>query len=158
MKRLALATLLLAVAGASLAQVKVTDPWVRGTVASQKSTGAFMQLSSPTATRLVDVSAPDMRVEIHEMSMQGDVMRMKQITGLDLPAGKTVELKPGSYHLMFFNVRHQLKEGDTVPLTLTFENAQKARETVKVQAPVRALNAQVPADMGMKMKEGHSSH
>jgi len=155
MKHIALASFLIAITGTTLAQVKVTDPWVRGTVASQKSTGAFMQLSSPTATRLVDASAPDMRVEIHEMSMQGDVMRMKQITGLDLPGGKTVELKPGSYHLMFFDVNHQLKEGDTVPLTLTFENAKKARETVKVQAPVRALNAQAPADKGMKMKEHH---
>ncbi|WP_225784799.1 copper chaperone PCu(A)C [Xenophilus sp. Marseille-Q4582] len=131
---------LLALAGLAQAQVRVKEPWVRATVAQQQATGAFMQLHSPKATRLVGVSTPLTPVaEVHEMAMQGDVMRMRQVAGMELPAGKTVELKPGGYHLMLMNLKGQVKEGQTVPLTLTFEGADGQRETVQVQAPVRAL-------------------
>lgn len=125
------------------AQVSVSQPWVRATVAQQQSTGAFMQLSSPTATRLVGVSTPLTSVaEVHEMAMQGDVMRMRQVQALELPAGKAVELRPGGYHVMLMNLKTHVKEGQTVPLTLSFESPDGKRETVQVQAPVRALTAQ----------------
>lgn len=140
MKNFLFATSLLAFSVGAMAQITVTDPWVRSMVPGQKSTGAFMQLNSVEDSRLVDASSPNFIVEIHEMSMHGNVMRMKQIDGIDLPAGKTVELKPGSYHLMFIDVKKQLKEGDTVPLTLRFENTEKVSQTIKVNVPVKALN------------------
>ena len=133
---------LVALSSAAHAQVSVKEPWVRATVARQQATGAFMQLHSPTATRLVGVSTPLTPVaEVHEMALHGDVMRMRQVSTLDLPAGKTVALQPGGYHLMLMNLSAQVKEGQTVPLTLTFEDADGKRETVQVQAPVRALAA-----------------
>jgi copper(I)-binding protein len=129
-------------AGAAHAQVSVKDAWVRATVPQQKATGAFMQLHAASATRLVAVSSPlTPDVEIHEMSMVGDVMRMRQVKALDLPAGKTVELKPGDYHVMLLNLKEQVREGDTVPLTLVFEGKGGKSESVKVGAPVRALTA-----------------
>ena len=141
MKHFIFATVLLSTAACALAQVKVDEPWIRGTVPLQEATGGFMQLHSPTDTRLVEAESPVARVEIHEMSMQGDIMRMKQIDGLDLPAGQTVELKPGSYHLMFTGLKSQLKEGDTVPLTLVFKDKHGKAESVELKVPVRALNA-----------------
>ena len=145
---LLLATLL-GLAGLAQAQITVKEPWVRATVAQQQATGAFMQLQSPTATRLVGVSTPLTPVaEVHEMAMQGDVMRMRQVPAIDLPAGKAVALKPGGYHLMLMNLKSQVKEGQTVPLTLTFEGTDGKRETVQVQAPVRALTAAAGAHGG----------
>ncbi|RYF83078.1 MAG: copper chaperone PCu(A)C [Comamonadaceae bacterium] len=133
---------MLGMAGLAQAQITVKEPWVRATVAQQQATGAFMQLQSPTGTRLVGVSTPLTPVaEVHEMAMQGDVMRMRQVPALELPAGKAVELKPGGYHVMLMNLKAQVKEGQTVPLTLTFEGADGKRETVQVQAPVRALTS-----------------
>ena len=124
------------------AQVRVTDPWVRATVAQQQATGAFMQLTAPTDTRLVSAASPAAAiVEIHEMAMENDVMRMRQIPGLALPAGKPVALAPGGYHIMLIDLIRQVKPGDKVPLTLVFEQAGGKRETAQVQAEVRALNA-----------------
>ncbi|OGA02747.1 MAG: hypothetical protein A3I00_02280 [Betaproteobacteria bacterium RIFCSPLOWO2_02_FULL_64_12] len=126
----------------ALAQVEVKDPWVRGTVSQQKATGAFMQIKSQKAARLVEIRSPVAGVvEIHEMRMEKDVMRMRALRGLDLPAGKTVEFKSGGYHVMLLGLKRQLKAGDTVPLTLVIEGTDGKRETVEVQAPVRPLAA-----------------
>jgi periplasmic copper chaperone A len=136
---LALAAASLAPAFA-LAQVTVTDPWVRATVPAQKVSGAFMQLRSAKAARLVEVKSPVAgRVEIHEMAMQGQTMRMRAIEGLDLPAGQPVNLASGGYHVMLFDLQRQLKEGEQVPLTLTVQGADGKRENIAVQAPVRPL-------------------
>lgn len=141
-RSLALPALLLSLAAAAQAQVTVTAPWVRATVPQQKATGAFMQLKSPQAVKLVSVTSPVAGVaEVHEMRMDGQVMRMRAVKALDLPAGQAVELKPGSYHLMLMDLKNPVKEGDQVPLTLVFEGANQQRETVQVSAPVRALNA-----------------
>ena len=140
-----------AAAPAALAQVAVSDAWVRGTTASQKATGAFMQLRSAYDVSLVSASSPVAGVvEIHEMKMEGGVMRMSAISALPLPAGKTVELKPGGYHVMLMALRAQLKEGDAVPVTLTFKDKDGRESAVVVNAPVRALTA---APMG-----GHGKH
>lgn len=143
MKRLLTASILyLSLAGAAFAQVAVSDPWVRATVASQKASGAFMTLTAPRDTRLVAASSPVAGVvEIHEMAMHDNVMRMRAIDALALPAGKAVKLEPGGYHVMLMQLKGPLKAGDTVPLELVFEGADKARETVQVQAPVRALTS-----------------
>lgn len=139
--------LLAALLGAALmaaasAQVTVKDPWVRATVAQQKATGAFMQLTAAKDTRLVSVSTTlTAMAEVHEMAMDNNVMKMRQITALDLPAGKAVDLKPGGYHLMLMDLKQQVKAGDTVPLTLVFEDKAGKRESVEVKAEVRALGA-----------------
>ena len=137
-----LATTALAAVGAAGGQTTVKDPWVRGTVAQQKASGAFMQITSAGGAKLVSVSSPVAGVvEIHEMAMEGTTMRMRAVPSLELPAGKTVELKSGGYHVMLMDLKQQLKAGDTVPLALVVEGRDGKRETIEVKAPVRALGA-----------------
>lgn len=136
---------------AAIAEVSVKDPWVRGTVAQQKATGAFMQLTSTQDAKLVQAASPAAGVvEIHEMKMDGGVMRMRPVAALDLPANRTVELRPGGYHVMLIDLKQPLREGDTVALTLTVEARDGKRSTIEVQAPVRPLTA--PAG---EAKHGH---
>ncbi|RZU02751.1 hypothetical protein EV670_0780 [Rivibacter subsaxonicus] len=129
-------------AAASAQSVTVSDPWVRATVAQQPATGAFMQLLSVQGARVLEARSPAAAmVEIHEMKMDGGVMQMRPVQALELPAGKTVELKPGGYHVMLMGLKQQLKEGDSVPLSLVVETAGGKRETIELKAPVRALGA-----------------
>ena len=122
------------------AQVNIAEPWVRATVPEQKVTAAFMKITSPVDAKLVDVrTVRGGRTEIHEMAMVGDTMKMRQIPELPLPAGATVELKPGGFHVMLFELAAQAKEGDIVPLVLVIETGGK-QETVEVNAVVRPLN------------------
>ena len=140
----ALAALFLALAGApTLAQTRVQDAWVRGTVAQQNATGAFMQITSANGGRLVSISSPAAGVvEIHAMKMEGSTMTMRALPGgLDLPAGSAVELKPGGYHAMLRDLKAPLKAGDMVDLQLVVEGKDGKRETLQVKAPVRALGA-----------------
>lgn len=146
-----LATSLLS--GAALAQVTVTDPWVRATVPQQKSAGAFMQVQSATPARLLEVRSPLGRGEIHNMQMEAGVMKMHPVKGIDLPAGKVVNLASGGYHVMLFNLTQQLKEGDTVPLTLVVEDAKRKRHEVKVNVPVKPIGYSPPRPAG-----AHSGH
>ena len=133
---------LLANAPVALAQTTVKEPWVRGTVAQQKATGAFMRLTSAQGGKLVSVQSPAAGVvEIHEMVMDGNVMKMRAVPGVELPAGTTVELKPGGYHVMLMDLKQQVKVGDSVPLTLVVEGKDGRRETLEVKAPVKALGA-----------------
>jgi copper(I)-binding protein len=130
----------LVVAPALLAQVAVIDPWVRGTVPSQKATGAFMQLKSATDLSLVSAATPAAGiVEIHEMKMEGGVMRMSAMKALPLPAGATVELKPGGHHVMLMDLKQQLKEGESVPITLTLRDKDGRTSTVEVKAAVKGV-------------------
>ncbi|WP_312553923.1 copper chaperone PCu(A)C [Massilia sp.] len=141
----------------ALAQVTVTDPWVRATVPAAKSAGAFMQLKSASATRLVGVSTPVAgRAEIHEMAMENNTMRMRAVDGIDLPAGQPVNLASGGYHLMFFDLKRQLKEGETVPVTLVVQDAAKKRSSVTVEAQVKPLTYVAPAAQGHG--SGHGQH
>ncbi len=127
------------------AQTTVKDAWVRGMVAPQRATGAFMKITSPQGAKLVAVSTPVARVaEVHEMVMQGDVMAMRAIESLELPPGKTVEFKPGGHHLMLMGIEQPLKAGETVPVTLTFEARDGKRETLQLNLPVRALATPAP--------------
>jgi copper(I)-binding protein len=136
------AVLLSTVVSSALAQVEVKDAWVRATVNQQKATGAFMRLTAAHNSRVVQASSPVAGVaEIHEMSMVDNMMRMRPVDALDLPAGKTVELKPNGLHLMLMDLKQTIKEGDTVPLTLVVEGTDGKRTDVEVKAQVRALTA-----------------
>lgn len=119
MKNTMLAAVCLLGSSLACAEVTIADPWVRATVPAQKATGAFMQMTSTTNVKLVAAQSPVANVvEIHEMKMDNNVMKMRQISGLDLAAGKTVELKPGSYHIMLLELKQQVREGDAVPVSL----------------------------------------
>lgn len=88
------------------------------------------------------------------MVMQNDVMTMRQVPAVELLGGKTVELKPGGYHVMLLQLKQQVKADDTVPLTLEFEGADGKRQSVKVQAPVRALGV-APVAKADAAHQGH---
>lgn len=123
------------------AQVTVSDAWVRATVTQQKATGAFMQIKSVKDARLLEVRSPVAGVaEIHKMEMADNMMKMRAVDGMDLPAGKVVELKPGAYHVMLLELKAQVKEGDVVPVILVVEGKDKKRETIEVKAIVKPLN------------------
>lgn len=131
---------LAALAGTAQAQVEVKDAWIRGMVAPQDTTGAFMRITSATDAKLVGVKTPAAGMaDIHQSKMDGGVMRMRHVEGIELPAGKPVDLKPGGYHVMLMHVARPLKEGETVPLTLIVEQKGGRRESVTVQVPVKAL-------------------
>lgn len=139
--RLALALALSVGALSAHAQsVEVKDAWVRGTVPSQKVTGAFMEITGKTAARLISAESPAAAtVEIHNMSMQNGVMKMFPVEGIDIPAGKTVKLASGGYHVMMMGLKQQMKAGERVPLKLTFELADKKRESVELSVEVRDI-------------------
>ena len=121
------------------AGVTVTDVWIKTTAPGQTTAAAYLKIKSDAAAKLIGASSPIAKiVQIHEMKVQDNVMHMRSIDSLDLPAGKTVELKPGNYHIMLENIAKPLKQGAMVPLTLTIEGADKQRQSVKVTAQVRA--------------------
>jgi len=139
------AVLALAFAAHAAADVVVKDAWIRGTVPGQQATGAFMLLQSGGDAALVAVATPAAKIaQIHEMAMEGGVMRMRAVDSLPLPAGKAVELSPGGYHLMLLDLTRPLKEGDSVPLSLTFADKAGHRTTQEIVAKVRALTAPAP--------------
>jgi copper(I)-binding protein len=130
----------------ALAQVSVSDPWIRATVPQQKAAGAFMQLRSVKPARLVEVKTPVAgRVELHQMAMEGQTMRMRAVESIELPAGQTVNLASGGYHVMLFDLKRQLKDGEQVPLTLTVVDAGGKRENVTLSVPVKPLAYSAPA-------------
>ena len=139
--RLATVVTLLLASLAAQAQTTVKDAWVRGTVAQQKATGLFAQITSAQGGRLVAASSPLAGVvEIHEMRMDGTTMRMRALPdGLELPAGKTVELKPGGFHVMLMDLKGQVKAGETVDVTLTIEGKDGKKEQIALKVPVKAL-------------------
>lgn len=146
MKKLLAMLACVALMGAAQAQVSVTAPWVRATVPAQKSTGAFMHLLSAGGARLVGVSSPAAAsVELHQMEMKGEMMQMRQVDGIDLPAGKGVNLANGSFHIMLVGLKHQLKVGETVDITLLVQGKDKKRQSLTVKVPVKPLGFISPA-------------
>ena len=139
--RLALAVLLSCGPLVAAAQsVEVKGAWVRGTVAAQKGTGAFMEITAKSTVRLLSVESPvAASAEIHNMTMQSGVMKMFPVDGIDIPAGKTVKLASGGYHVMLMGLKQQMKPGERVPMKLTFEDADKKRESLELSVEVRDL-------------------
>lgn len=138
--------------GAGLASAaEVAAPWVRPTAPGAKVGGAFMTLhGGKEADRLLAGSSPAAGVvELHTHLMEGGVAKMRQIPAIDVPAGGTVELKPGGLHIMLINLKAPLKAGDSIPLTLRFEKAGQ----IEIKVPV---SAQAPG--AMSGHEGHDAH
>ena len=139
MKFVAVTAVLLSLSGHLYAQnVDVKDAWVRTSVQGQKATGAFMKITAKEGGTLVGVATPVAGVaEVHEMKMDGDVMRMRALpNGLALPAGKTVALTPGGYHVMLMDLKATLPKDSTVPLTLVFKDAKGVESRVELKVPV----------------------
>jgi copper(I)-binding protein len=119
------------------AQVKIEQAWSRATVQGQKATGAFMKITASQPLQLVAVSSPVAGVaEIHEMKMEGNVMKMRALPVLDLPAGQAVELKPGGHHLMLMDLKAPLMPNSSISLTLTFKDAKGVQSQQQVSVPV----------------------
>jgi len=138
--------------------VDVQGAWARATVPGQKATGAFMKLTAKDGAKLVSVSSPVAGVsEVHEMKMDGDVMKMRAVAGgLDLPAGKAVELKPGGYHVMLMDLKGPLQKDSKIAMTLTFKDAKGVETRTELTVPVAmAAPGAKPADMPAM---DHSKH
>jgi copper(I)-binding protein len=128
--------LLLAAAGAvaQTADIQIKDAWARATPGAAQTAAAYVTIVSAAGDRLTAASTPvAQKAELHTMTMDGSVMKMRQVDDIDLPAGKTVTLKPGGYHIMLTGLTQPLTEGQTFPLTLTFEKAGTREVTVAVQ-------------------------
>ncbi len=123
-----------------LGPIDIGHPSARVTAAGQTIGGGYLKLVNGGADdRLLSATAGvSARVELHSMSMEGDVMRMRQVDAIALPAGKTVELKPGGLHIMFIGLKEPLKSGDKFPMKLRFEKAGEVEVMVNVEAPAAA--------------------
>ena len=148
MKRLTSLAAVLALAAAAfpaqahgfrLGALAIGHPYARATVPGQPAGAGYLKLDNqgPADERLLGASAATVaeRVELHTMAMEGDVMRMRSPDAIDLPAGGSVELKPGGTHLMLVGLKAPLKAGDKFPLTLRFEKAGQVEVVVNVEAP-----------------------
>lgn len=134
-----IAATLLCAAAASSAAVKIEGAWARPSLQGQRTSGVYMKLTSDADVTLVGVSSPAAgAAEVHEMKMDGDVMRMRPLAGLRLPAGRIVELKPGGLHVMLTDLKAPLMKDSSVPLTLVFRDANGRETKQDIVAPVRA--------------------
>ena len=125
---------------ANAQSVEIKQAWIRGTVPAQKVTGAFMEITGKRAVRLLSAnSLVAASVEIHNMTMQNGVMKMAPVDGIDVPAGKTIRLAPGGYHMMLMGLKQQMKPGEHVPMRLTFELADKRQESLDISVEVRDI-------------------
>ena len=136
---------LMALAGSIQAQeakvgsIKIENAYVRATAPGQPAAGAFMKIeNSGSADQLVSASSPAAgEVQLHQMSREGNVMKMGQVKDIAVPANGSVDLKPGGYHIMLMNIKAPLKAGETVPVKLKFAKAGE----VEVKLPVNAVGS-----------------
>jgi copper(I)-binding protein len=133
-------------ASPALAQVSIDQPWMRATAPGAKVAGGFMTVANTgAADRLVAAASPVAeRVELHVHMHEGGVMKMQQVQGFDIPANGKFVLKPGGAHLMFVDIKRQIKEGEKIPVTLKFEKAGE----VKAEYAVGGLGAMGPGGAG----------
>ena len=132
----------LATPAAYAQSVKVENAWARATVPGQKTGSVYVDLTSSADAALVAAGSPlAARTELHSMTMDGGVMRMRALPKVDLPAGRTVRLAPGGIHVMLVDLKQPLKAGDKVPLTLSVQSPGMSLTTLKIEAPVRADGA-----------------
>ncbi|HEV3489571.1 MAG TPA: copper chaperone PCu(A)C [Reyranella sp.] len=127
-----------------LGAIEIGQPWARATPPTAESGGGFLVITNTGTTpdRLIAVKSPAAdKVEIHEMKMDGNIMRMREVEkGIEIPPGATVELKPGGFHVMFMGLKAPFAKDAKVPLTLVFEKAG----SIDVDLMVQAMGAQAP--------------
>ena len=132
--------------------LSIEHPWSRETAAGQAAGGGFVAItnSGPREDRLLSGTTPAAaEVQLHTMTMDGGVMRMRQVTnGIAIPAKGSIELKPGGYHIMFMGLKRQLRQGERIPVTLRFQHAGN----VTVQFAVQPITSTGP------MESGHAGH
>lgn len=135
------------------APAAVDGAWARASVQGQKSSGAFMRITASEPLRLLRAETPAAgHAEVHEMKMDGGVMKMRALPELDLPAGKAVELKPGGYHIMLMDLKAPLAKDTQLPLTLVFKDAKGEERRMELQVPVATMAPGGPAaPMAMPM-------
>ena len=115
-------------------QLEINTPWARATPGRAENGAAYLTIVSPTADRLTAVSSPAAKkVELHTMSMEGGVMRMRPLAAIDIAAGQTVTLTPGGVHIMLLGLTQPLREGKSFPLTLSFDHAGQRQVTVAIE-------------------------
>jgi len=124
---------------AKVGSIKIENAYVRATAPGQPAAGAFMKIENGAAAdQLVSASSPAAgEVQLHQMSMEGNVMKMGQVKDIAVPANGSVDLKPGGYHIMLMNIKAPLKVGETVPVKLKFAKAGE----VEVKLPVNAVSS-----------------
>lgn len=131
--------------------IDIKNAWVRSAVPGQSATGAFLTITHKDGARLVrGASAVAGVTEIHEMKMEGDIMKMRALPhGLDLPAGRPVDLAPGGYHIMLMDLKGALPNDSVVPITLWFKDAKGVESQLELKLPVaaRAPNSKAGAVM-----------
>ncbi len=137
--------------GAVMAQpgaIDIKNAWVRTAVPGQTATGAFMTITHNDGARLIRVASLVAGVtEIHEMKMEGDIMRMRALPlGLELPAGRAVDLAPGGYHIMLMDLKGALAKDSVVPLTLWFQDAKGVESRLELKLPVAARASSATAN------------
>ena len=136
--------------------IAVEQPWARATPAGARTGAVYLTVANKanTADRLTSVSSDvAAKVQIHEMAVVNGVMQMRQlVNGLAIPAGGSVTLKPGSYHVMLIGLKKALTAGETVPLTLTFAKAGNISVTVPVKTMGASQNSQGKNTSGMGMQ------
>jgi len=140
----ALAVVFLIWTGSVLAQVTVENPWARPTPPNAKLAAGYATIASAgAADRLVGASSPAAaRVELHVTTRDGQVMRMREVKALDVPAGGKLELKPAGAHLMFVDIRQAFRQGEKVPVTLKFEKAGEVKVELLVDRTAPAAEHQ----------------
>jgi copper(I)-binding protein len=158
-KRTFIAALTLACTAGAWAQpapVAAHAPWARASVQGQRATGVFVTLVANEPLTLVGASSPvAAATEVHEMKMEGDVMRMRAIDSLSLPAKQPVQLKPGGYHLMLQELKAPLQPNTSIPLTLTFRTARGEQRQLALQVPVSTTP---PKEAGAATAGSHHRH
>ncbi|MDB5881832.1 MAG: copper chaperone PCu(A)C [Ramlibacter sp.] len=140
--------------------LKVEGAWVHSTVPGQQGAAAFMTLTAQQPLRLVGVSSPVAgTADLHQMKREGEVMTMRPLSQLELPAGRAVELSASGYHLMLQDLKQPLRPGTMVPLTLVLRDAKGVESKVELKLPVAARApagaASMPAMGGMNATDGH---
>jgi copper(I)-binding protein len=153
---LALSGAALSAAAAHGDAIDVQNAWARTTVPGQTATGAFMLITAKDGAKLVSASTNVGIAQVHEMKMDAGVMKMNEVKGgLDLPAGKAVELKPGGFHVMLMDLKAPLPKGSTVPLTLVFKDAKGVQSKLELSVPVAAV---APGAATQAAPMDHSMH
>jgi hypothetical protein len=143
MKKIALLLSLMLAQTAFAADIKVSNAWMRATAPGQEVAGAFMDITSTVNAKLISASSPAAgKLELHTMSMDKGIMDMHEVTQIDLPKGKTISLAPGSLHVMLFDLKQAMKQGDSIPMTLDIVTANKKHQYINIKVSVRNLGGQ----------------